>query len=97
MARVTIEDCLKNDNNRFRLALAAFKRARQIANGFQPLVAAENDKVTVIALREIAEGKTTINDLLRGGKIPEPAPVVETSTAEEVSLEEMQHDHALSP
>ena len=64
MARVTIEDCLKDENNRFRLVLAASKRARQIADGHQPLVLPENDKTTVIALREIAEDKTTISGLL---------------------------------
>ena len=74
MARVTIEDCLKDENNRFRLVLAASKRARQIADGHQPLVLPENDKTTVIALREIAEDKTTISGLLND-KIP--VPVVE--------------------
>lgn len=64
MARVTVEDCLKSENNRFRLILAASQRARQISNGHQPLVASEQDKVTVIALREIEEGKTTIQGLL---------------------------------
>ena len=74
MARITIEDCLKDENNRFRLVLAASKRARQIADGHQPLVLPENDKTTVIALREIAEVKTTISGLLND-KIP--VPVVE--------------------
>jgi len=74
MARITIEDCLKDENNRFRLVLAASKRARQIADGHQPLVLPENDKTTVIALREIAEDKTTISGLLND-KIP--VPVVE--------------------
>ncbi len=82
MARVTVEDCLKDENNRFRLVLAASKRARQIANGHQPLVAAENDKVTVIALREIQEEKTTIDGLLRSSKpiTPAPAPVAHAPT-----------------
>ncbi len=56
MARVTIEDCLDNIGNRFDLVLVAAKRARQIANGAEVLVDEENDKPTVIALREIAEG-----------------------------------------
>ena len=56
MARITIEDCLENIENRFELVLTATKRARQIANGSEPLVQEENDKPTVIALREIAEG-----------------------------------------
>ena len=56
MARITVEDCLANVDNRFELVLTATKRARQIANGADALVAEENDKPTVIALREIADG-----------------------------------------
>lgn len=55
MARITVEDCLNNVDNRFELVLMASKRARQIAMGSMPKVAAENDKPTVLALREIAE------------------------------------------
>lgn len=56
MARVTVEDCLPTVDNRFDLVLVASRRARQIAMGAQPLVDAENDKPTVVALREIAAG-----------------------------------------
>jgi DNA-directed RNA polymerase subunit omega len=56
MARVTIEDCLDKVDNRFQLVLVATKRARQLANGVQPLVPWENDKPTIVALREIADG-----------------------------------------
>ena len=56
MARVTVEDCLDKVDNRFQLVLVATKRARQLANGVQPLVPWENDKPTIVALREIAEG-----------------------------------------
>jgi len=56
MARITVEDCLRNVNNRFELVLTATKRARQIGHGAEPLVEEENDKPTVIALREIADG-----------------------------------------
>ena len=57
MARVTVEDCLEHVNNRFELVMLASKRAREIAiRGAQPLVEWENDKPTVVALREIAEG-----------------------------------------
>ncbi|MDD2893996.1 MAG: DNA-directed RNA polymerase subunit omega [Halothiobacillaceae bacterium] len=59
MARVTIEDCLKDVGNRFQLVIMAAKRARQIEAGAQPLVDPEDDKPTVIALREIAAGKVT--------------------------------------
>ena len=56
MARITVEDCLDKIDNRFELVLTATKRARQIAHGAEPMVDAENDKPTVLALREIAEG-----------------------------------------
>lgn len=56
MARITVEDCLDNIDNRFEMVLTATKRARQISNGADPLVEEENDKPTVIALREIADG-----------------------------------------
>ena len=57
MARVTVEDCLENVENRFELVMVSSKRARQIATeGKEPHVPLENDKPTVLALREIAEG-----------------------------------------
>ena len=59
MARVTVEDCLSKVDNRFQLVLVATKRARQISLGATPHVEEENDKPTVIALREIAEGFVT--------------------------------------
>ena len=57
MARITVDDCIKYFPNRFELTLAATHRARQIALGATPLVDANKDKPTVIALREIASGK----------------------------------------
>ena len=57
MARITVEDCIERIPNRFELVLVATKRARQIARGSPLLVTHERDKPTVIALREIAEGK----------------------------------------
>ncbi len=59
MARVTVEDCLDHVDNRFELVLLATKRARQLVNGVDPLLPWENDKPTVMALREIAEGLIT--------------------------------------
>ena len=56
MARVTVEDCLENVDNRFDLVMVATRRARQLTNGKEPLVDVEKDKPTVVALREIAEG-----------------------------------------
>ena len=59
MARITVEDCLEKVENRFQLVLIATKRARQLAGGAEPMVDRDNDKNTVIALREIAEGLVT--------------------------------------
>ncbi|QEW05150.1 DNA-directed RNA polymerase subunit omega [Nitrincola iocasae] len=57
MARVTVEDCLDNLENRFELVMVASKRARQLAiGGKDPKVEWENDKPTVVALREISAG-----------------------------------------
>lgn len=66
MARVTIEDCLVNIPNRFELTLAAAYRARQLANGANYLVEQHKDKPTVVALREISEGKVGVEILTRG-------------------------------
>lgn len=58
MARVTVEDCLKNVKNRFELVIIAAKRARQLMRGKEARVDWDNDKSTVVALREIAAGYT---------------------------------------
>ncbi len=78
MARVTVEDCLEHVDNRFDLVLLATKRARQIANGVEPLLPWEKDKPTVMALREIAEGLVT-DDILNP---PEPEVDMMISEAE---------------
>ena len=57
MARITVDDCMKQFSNRFELTLAATNRARQIALGATPLVEPNKDTPCVIALREIAGGK----------------------------------------
>ncbi|WP_312263047.1 DNA-directed RNA polymerase subunit omega [Candidatus Igneacidithiobacillus taiwanensis] len=59
MARITVEDCLAQIDNRFELTLVAARRARQLASGAQPFVPAGRDKNTVVALREIASGKVS--------------------------------------
>jgi DNA-directed RNA polymerase subunit omega len=56
MARITVEDCLDHVDNRFNLVLVATRRARQLAGGVDPLLPWQNDKPTVMALREIAAG-----------------------------------------
>lgn len=59
MARITVEDCLENVDNRFQLVLVASKRARQLMLGAESCVPRENDKPTVLALREVAGGFVT--------------------------------------
>ena len=59
MARITVEDCVENIENIFEMVLVAAKRARRLAHGADAMVELENDKPTVIALREIADGLVT--------------------------------------
>ncbi len=63
MARVTVEDCIEKIDNRFELIIAASQRAREISNGVQIEVSKDNDKNTVISLREIGDGAITYDDL----------------------------------
>lgn len=63
MARVTVEDCLENIDNRFKLVLLASKRARQLERGADEFVPREKDKNTVIALREIAAGHVSEDNI----------------------------------
>jgi len=80
MARVTVEDCLENVDNRFELVLIASKRARQLAvGGKDPFVEWENDKPTVVALREIAEKFIDVSILS-----DEPKQTDEPSLLEEI-------------
>jgi DNA-directed RNA polymerase subunit omega len=89
MARVTVEDCLDNVDNRFDLVLVAAKRARQITMGREPLVDWENDKPTVVALREIAEGLVTREKLEQEArrKAAEQAAAQAAQAAEEAEAE----------
>ena len=71
MARITVEDCLENVSNRFELVMIAAKRARQLMRGSaDPTVPWENDKATVVALREIAAGHTDFSDAHEVDVIP---------------------------
>ena len=63
MARVTVEDCIEKVENRFELIIAASQRAREISNGVKIEVDKDNDKNTVISLREIGDGAITYDDL----------------------------------
>lgn len=78
MARVTVEDCLKHTDNRFSLVLLAARRARQLSmTAMQPLVEAENDKNTVVALREVAVGQISFNQLDEWDKMYQPIPLAQ--------------------
>ena len=82
MARITVEDCLENIDNIFEMVLVAAKRARRIAHGADPMVELENDKPTVLALREIADGLVT----------PSILEEIEQPTAEELLQPEQTDD-----
>ncbi len=82
MARLTVEDCLDNVENRFELVLVASQRARQLAMGAEPLVPEDNDKSTVIALREIAENLINKEIL----EAPEETPMDDIETMIEGDL-----------
>ncbi|MFW9606034.1 MAG: DNA-directed RNA polymerase subunit omega [Pseudomonas sp.] len=76
MARVTVEDCLENVDNRFELVMLASKRARQLATGGkEPKVAWDNDKPTVVALREIAEGRVNKEIVQQEDLVEEKSPL----------------------
>jgi DNA-directed RNA polymerase subunit omega len=104
MARVTVEDCLKNVKNRFELVIIAAKRARQLMRGKEAKVDWDNDKATVVALREIAEGYTDFDthevheedQLLSFHATPESETSNETSSeAPQINISESEHstDH----
>jgi len=82
MARITVEDCLENIDNIFEMVLVAAKRARRVAHGADPMVELENDKPTVIALREIASGHIT----------PAILDEIETPSTEEFMQQDIAED-----
>ncbi len=83
MARITVEDCLQNVDNLFQLVILAAQRARRLANGAEPTLPLENDKPTVLALREIAAGNVTV-EMLRE---PEPPAEQPPSAAPELDMQ----------
>jgi DNA-directed RNA polymerase subunit omega len=87
MARVTVEDCLDHVDNRFELVLLATKRARQLAYGQEAMLEWENDKPTVLALREIADGLVS-KDILDESEAAAPEEEVEGGV--EISQEDME-------
>jgi DNA-directed RNA polymerase subunit omega len=83
MARITVEDCLDNIDNIFEMVLVAAKRARRIAHGADPMVELENDKPTVLALREIADGLVTPS-ILEEIEQPAAEEFLQPETGEEI-------------
>ena len=86
MARITVEDCLDHVDNRFELVMVGSKRARQIAiEGRPALVDEENDKPTVIALREIEQGLVTaviLTEIPQDYEIVDAVPETEEASTE---------------
>ncbi|MBB4591650.1 DNA-directed RNA polymerase subunit omega [Xanthomonas cannabis] len=94
MARITVEDCLEVVNNRFELVMMASKRARQLANGVQPLIenADAGDKPTVMALREIAARQidnALIDEVEKAERERAEREALEWAAAEVVADEDM--------
>ena len=88
MARVTVEDCLDHVENRFELVMLATRRARGLRKfGNDPLVPEENDKATVIALREIAEGLVS-HEMLDSHEVSQEDEDVEISFSFTAGLRE---------
>ena len=87
MARVTVEDCLKNVKNRFELVLIASKRARQLMRGKDARVAWDNDKPTVVALREIAEGHTDFDIKIEEEVATQQQDLIETTENKEATTD----------
>ena len=83
MARITVEDCLDNIENIFEMVLVAAKRARRVAHGADPMVDLENDKPTVVALCEIAEGLVSPS-ILEEIEEPVTEELMQTDAADDV-------------
>jgi DNA-directed RNA polymerase subunit omega len=99
MARITVEDCLQHVKNRFELVLFAAKRARQLMRGsVDPTVPWENDKATVVALREIATGHTDFSDAHEAHSMPQVnqqivAPIdIDMSDKEDMDEDQDHHE-----
>ena len=91
MARITVEDCIDKFSSRFELVLVAANRARKLHSGDAPTVENDNDKNTVIALREIAEGTLT-TEQLKNNLIEEHQTVSLKDEEEELGLENENHE-----
>ena len=96
MARITVEDCLKKIDNQYDLVLLAKERTSQLNSGAEMLVEKDNDKNTVVALREIGEGKLDINELKKNAVLrlrKEPNESDEEVIEEEVSNDDFEKEY----
>jgi len=85
MARITVEDCIDKFESRFELVLVASNRARKLHSGESPTVEKDNDKPTVIALREIADESVSVDSLKE--KLIQEYQTVQPLEDEELSLD----------
>ena len=96
MARITVEDCLKKIDNQYDLVLLAKERTSQLNSGAEMLVEKNNDKNTVVALREIGEGKVAIDELKKNAVLrlrKEPNESDEEVIEEEVSNDDFEKEY----
>ena len=96
MARITVQDCLKKIDNQNDLVLLAKERTSQLNSGAEMLVEKDNDKNTVVALREIGEGKVSIDDLKKNAVLrlrKEPNESAEEVVEEEVSNDDFEKEY----
>lgn len=93
MARITVEDCIDKFESRFELVLVASNRARKLHSGEGPTVEKDNDKPTVIALREIADESLSVDSLKE--KLIQEYQTVQPLEEEELSLDYVSEETEL--
>ena len=96
MARITVEDCLEKVNNQYDLVLLAKERTSQLNSGAEMLVEQDNDKNTVVALREIGDGKVDVKDLRKNAILrlrKEPNEDVHEEVEEEISNDDFEKQY----
>ena len=92
MARITVEDCIEKINNRFDLVVFAVQRGREISAGGQITVERDNDKNTVVSLREIAESTINVKELKENLILSMQKQIVEEENENEDETEEVISD-----
>ena len=92
MARITVEDCIEKINNRFDLVVFAVQRGREISAGDQITVERDNDKNTVVSLREIAESTVDVTELKENLILSMQKQIVEEEKENEDETEEVISD-----